>query len=262
MASRRRIRCQQSDQHHRRSDKRVQRQLHRRILAPRRSPDRDQEVLRHDRNLIKHKQQEQIEAEKHSIHAANQRQKESEELIRPQFDVPAEQHAGHRSQSRQQHQHAADPVSRQREANAHRCHPRHIDQRHATLPRALREPGNTQSQIPSLPPQAQTIALTLRYLSAAAPTPAHRQTRCKSSKPTSISKSPMRQQILNRGIHSSHNQLRHHAEQEHQSDHGRHPRPLPAMQIGKFRPTLRDRPGKHLLNHRQNHRRRHQQSKH
>ena len=142
MASRRRIRRQQSDQHHRRSDKRVQRQLHRRILAPRRSPDRDQEILRHDRNLVKHKQQEQIEAEKHAVHAADQRQKEREELIRPQFDVPAEQHACHRGQSRQQHQHAADAVRRQRVANAHRRHPRHIDQRHASLPSAAAEPGN------------------------------------------------------------------------------------------------------------------------
>ena len=142
MATRSRIRRQQSDQHHRRSHKRIQRQLHRRILAPRRSPDRDQKVLRHNRDLVKHKQQEQIEAQKHAIHAADQRQEECEELVCPHFDIPTEQHARHRRQPRQQHQHPADSIRGQRVADAHRCHPWHIDQHHASLSRTRRKPGN------------------------------------------------------------------------------------------------------------------------
>ena len=131
VAPRRRISRQHPDQHHRRAHKRVERQLHRRVLPPRRSPDCDQEVLGHDRNLVEHKEQKHVEAEKDPVHPTDQRQEEREKLIRAQLDVPAEQDSSHCREPRQQHQHAADSIGCQQVVNPHRRHPGQIDNRHA-----------------------------------------------------------------------------------------------------------------------------------
>ena len=193
VAARRRVGRKQPDQHHRRAYERIERQLHRRVLAPRRTPDGDQEVLRHDRDFVKHEQQKQIEAEKNSVDAADQRQEEREELIGAQFDVPAEQHARDRGQPRQQHQHAADAVRRQQEVNPHRRHPWHIDNRHhGTVPRSPAAKPSTASTSPATATASASqrdkrgVALGQQRLR-----PALRQTRDRSSRLTSkISSEP------------------------------------------------------------------------
>jgi hypothetical protein len=111
-------------QHQRAPRKRVQRQLHRRVFALRprvlargivrhRSPNRDQEILRNNRNFVEHKQQKQIEAEKHSVHAADQHQIKRKKLLRAPLDIPRKQNSRRRRDPRQQHQRQADPVRRQ-----------------------------------------------------------------------------------------------------------------------------------------------------
>ena len=48
----------ESDEHHRASDEGVERKFHRSILAPRRTPDGDQEILRDNDNFVENKKKE------------------------------------------------------------------------------------------------------------------------------------------------------------------------------------------------------------
>ncbi len=148
VAARRRISRQQADEHHRRAHERIERQLHRRVLPPRRAPDGDQEVLGDDGDFVEDKKQEEVEAEKDAVNAADQRQEEREKLVGAQLDVPTEQHAGHCGEAGQQHQHAADAVGGQQEVNPHRRHPGQIDQH-------LRGPAPCRRQIPARPAPAR-----------------------------------------------------------------------------------------------------------
>src|SRR5262249_24744539 len=75
-------------QYHGAPDKGVKGELHRAIFATPRTPNRDDKILRNDRNFIKDEQQEQVEAEKDPVDTANQGKIEGEELIRALFDVP------------------------------------------------------------------------------------------------------------------------------------------------------------------------------
>ncbi len=117
MTASRGVSRQQANQHHRRADKGVERQLHRRVLPPRGTPDGDNEVLRHNGDFVKDKEQKEIEAEKNPVDSADQRQKKGEKLIGAQLDIPTEQDASHGSQAGQQHQHAADAVGGQQKVN-------------------------------------------------------------------------------------------------------------------------------------------------
>ena len=153
MAARRRVGRQQADEHHRRAGEGIERQLHRRVLAPRGAPDGDQEVLGHDGDFVEDKEQKQIEAEKDSVDSADQRQKKGEKLVGAQLDIPTEENSGDRGQAGEQHQHAADAVGGQQEVNPHRRHPGQIDKRHASLPHAgdkslhsQRQPGHGHGQ--------------------------------------------------------------------------------------------------------------------
>ena len=83
----------QSDQHHRAADKRIERELHRGILTTCGAPDRNQKILGDDRDLVEDEQQQQIEAQKYAVHAADQRQIESEKFLGPILDVPGKQNA-------------------------------------------------------------------------------------------------------------------------------------------------------------------------
>ena len=153
VAARSRIRREQADQHHRAADERVERQLHRAVFAPRRTPDRDEEILRDDRDFVEHKQQEQIEAEEHAIHAADEREVERKELLRRDARCSRRTEPRRPPPARQQHQHEADAVRRQSEVNAQRWHPRQIHQRHASLPCARGKSQRPRSRSPP-PPQA------------------------------------------------------------------------------------------------------------
>ena len=146
MATRRGVGRQQPDQHHRRACEREERQLHGRIFPPRGTPDRDQEVLGHNRDFVEDEEQKQVEAEKDSVNTAYEREEECKELMGAQFDVPTEQDAGHRGQPGQQHQHAANAVGSEQEVNPHRRDPGHIDNHHAALPHAGHKPRHGQRQ--------------------------------------------------------------------------------------------------------------------
>jgi hypothetical protein len=113
----------QPDQHQGAAAKRVQGQFHRAIFLAGRAPDRDQEVLRHNGDFIKHEQQEHVETQKHAVNTADQRQIKREKLLHPVLEVPGKQYPGHRRQSRQHHQRQADAVRGQIKLQPQRGHP-------------------------------------------------------------------------------------------------------------------------------------------
>ena len=59
-----------------------------------RSPDRDEEILWDDGDFVEDEEQQQIEAEKDAVDAADQGQVEGEELSGAVLDVPGEKNAG------------------------------------------------------------------------------------------------------------------------------------------------------------------------
>ncbi len=150
--------------HHPRQDKstareRIESQLHRRIfalaanlraraVAGRRSPDRDQKILRNNRDLIKHKQQKQIEAEKHAVHAADQHQIKREEILRALLDVPGKENPRRRRNAGQQDQREADAVRGQIVGNTQLRNPRHPCDRDQ-LPRPPVQQRNQAERQPS-----------------------------------------------------------------------------------------------------------------
>src|ERR1051326_587337 len=82
------IRSNQTDEHHSAADEGIERELHRAVFAPCGTPNRDDEILWDDRDLIENEEQEQIETEEDAVHAPDQGQVEREELVGPSFDVP------------------------------------------------------------------------------------------------------------------------------------------------------------------------------
>ena len=124
-----RVRPEQADQDQRAAGERVQGQLHRAVLAVGRAPVRDQEILRHDGDFIENKEQEGVGAEKHPVHAADQRQVERKELAGPFLDIPGKQHAGRRRQAGQHHERQADAIGGEMVVDAHRGDPRLVHQR-------------------------------------------------------------------------------------------------------------------------------------
>src|ERR1700729_3986211 len=82
------VRRDQSDQHHCTAYKRVEREFHGGILAPRGTPDCNQKILRNNGYLVKDEEEQQIEAEKDTIYAADQRQIERKKLFGSMLDVP------------------------------------------------------------------------------------------------------------------------------------------------------------------------------
>src|SRR5581483_12382351 len=76
-----------ANKHHGAAHKRVERQLHRAVLAAGRAPDRNDEVLQDYGYLVEDKQQEHVEAQENPVYSANERQVEGEEFIGPRFDV-------------------------------------------------------------------------------------------------------------------------------------------------------------------------------
>ncbi len=133
-----------------------------------------------------------------------------EKLVGAQLDVPAEQNAGNRGQAGEQNQHAADAVGGQQEVNAHRRHPGHIDNHRASLAHAgdkarnsEREPGHGDAE--RQPARQGGLALGQQRQH-------QRSGKREIDRPRQHLKSPVRQQVHDRGVHAVHNQLRQKAE--------------------------------------------------
>ena len=122
--------CDQPDQHHCAAHQRIERQFHRPVLAPRRSPNRNEEILRDDGQFVKDEEEKKIKAQKDSINAADQRQIKREKLPGAALDVPREQHPRDRRNACEQHQRDAHPVSRQMKMDVQVRNPRKIHQVH------------------------------------------------------------------------------------------------------------------------------------
>ena len=104
------VRGDETDQHHRAADERVDRQLHRAVFLARGTPDRDQEIFWDDCQFVKDEEKKNIEAEEHTIDTADQREVEREIFLGTMFDVPRKQHSGYRGDTGEQHKGDADPV--------------------------------------------------------------------------------------------------------------------------------------------------------
>ena len=82
------------------AQERIERQLHRAVFLVGRSPDRDEEILRHDHQLVEDEEQKQIGAEENAIRPADHEQQPEKELVRPVLDIPGEEHGAYRGQTR------------------------------------------------------------------------------------------------------------------------------------------------------------------
>src|SRR2546425_840198 len=75
-----------ADQNHGAADEGIERQFHRAIFLAGRTPDGDQEVFGDNGQLIKNKEQEQIETQKHAIDPRDERQVKGKKLLRPMLN--------------------------------------------------------------------------------------------------------------------------------------------------------------------------------
>ena len=96
----------------------VEHQLHGGVFAPCRAPDRDQEILRDDGDLVEDEEQEEIEAEKDSVNRTDQHEVQSEEIFRPKLDVPGEEYACDGCDASEQDEDQADAIGGQVVFNA------------------------------------------------------------------------------------------------------------------------------------------------
>ena len=111
------------------ADEGIQRQFHRAVFLAGAAPARDEKVFRDNRQLVKHEQQQQIEAQEDPIDAADEREVEGEKLLGPLLNVPGKQDSAHRRESGQNDQHEADAVCGEIVIGADRGNPIRFDNR-------------------------------------------------------------------------------------------------------------------------------------
>src|SRR5213595_3501406 len=75
-----------ADQRERAAEERIERQLHRAVFLVRRTPDRDEEILRHNDQLVEDKEEKQIGAQKNAVGTTHNEKEPEEELVRPVLD--------------------------------------------------------------------------------------------------------------------------------------------------------------------------------
>jgi hypothetical protein len=128
VAAGRRVGPEHARQHQRAAGEGIEHELHRAVLAVGRTPLRDEEILRHDRDLVEDEEHERVGAQEHAAHAADQREVEREELAGALRDVPGEQDAGRRREPGEHEQRQADAVGREVVADAELGNPGGVDQ--------------------------------------------------------------------------------------------------------------------------------------
>src|SRR5947207_2627229 len=77
-----------TDQSERPTEEGIKRQLHRAVFLVRRTPDRDEEVFRHNDQLVEDEEEKQVGAEENAVGSAHDQEQPEKELVRPLFDVP------------------------------------------------------------------------------------------------------------------------------------------------------------------------------
>ena len=88
-----------ADEDQRAAEEGIERQLHRAVFLVRGTPDRDEEIFRHDDQLVEDEEQKEIGAEKDAVGSAHDEEEPEEELVRPLLDVPGEKDRADRGQS-------------------------------------------------------------------------------------------------------------------------------------------------------------------
>src|SRR5205823_5994931 len=81
------------------AQERIEGQLHGAVFLVGRSPDRDEEIFRHDDKLVEDEKQKQIGAQEHAIRAADHEEQPEKELVRPVIDIPGEKDRAHGGES-------------------------------------------------------------------------------------------------------------------------------------------------------------------
>src|SRR5882724_1357491 len=104
------INCDNADQRERAAEERIERQLHRAVFLVRRTPDRDEEILRDNDELVENEEKKKIGAQEHAVGTADDQKQPEKELVRPFLDVPRKENGTDRGQTRDQAHRQANAV--------------------------------------------------------------------------------------------------------------------------------------------------------
>src|SRR5205814_404855 len=104
------INCDNADQCERAAEERIERQLHRAVFLVRRTPDRDEEILRDNDELVENEEKKKIGAQEHAVGTADDQKQPEEKLVRPFLDVPRKENRTDRGQTRDQAHRQANTV--------------------------------------------------------------------------------------------------------------------------------------------------------
>ena len=173
----------EADQHHGAADEGVERELHGAVLATRRAPDGDQEVLGDDDDLVEDEEQEEVEAEEDAVDRADEQQVEGEELFGAVLDVPGEEDAGDGDDPGEQDEGEADAVGGEVVLDAEGRDPGHAGDGEAVLRcGAARKAVEGDGEAGDGGERARGCARARCCLWAAGAATSARETRCRSSK--------------------------------------------------------------------------------
>ena len=78
-----RVNGEDADEDERAAKEGIERQLHRAVFLVGRSPDRDQEIFRHDDQLVENEEKEEIGAEEDAVGTGHDQEQPEEEFVRP-----------------------------------------------------------------------------------------------------------------------------------------------------------------------------------
>ena len=106
------------------AEERIQGQLHRAVFLVLGSEDGDEEIFRHDHQLVENEKQKQIGAEENAVATAHYQQKPEEEFVLSMFDIPRKQHRAHRRNPSDKNHGKADAIDCQMVVDAQGGNPR------------------------------------------------------------------------------------------------------------------------------------------
>ena len=129
------------DENERAAEKGIKRQLHRAVFLVGRSPDRDEEIFRHDHQLVENEEEKEIGAEEDAVGTADDEKQPEEKFVRPLLHVPGKEDRADRGQPGHQGHRETDAVDGEMVIHPKRRHPRHADDR-----AEMREVGGTRKK--------------------------------------------------------------------------------------------------------------------
>ena len=116
-----------ADENERAAEEGIERQLHRAVFPVGRSPDRDQEIFRHDHEFVENEEEEQIGAQENAVRTADDEQEPEKEFVRPLSRRSRKKEPRRPRSARYQDHRQADAVDREMIVHPERRNPRNAN---------------------------------------------------------------------------------------------------------------------------------------